>query len=597
MVETKLERFARAKAKDPVQEHLREHKDNWNQRTKKMLDAFKTLKKGVNGYPVPSLGINERSKITDPISQQLVDASHQLNQYFDEAFNELNGIIAEQQQYAQYHEEHRAKSNERKEAFANPDLIKVASGKLSRLWHYTKTPFGFGQKDRWIKKNMLVAAADLEANLKEIETFAVTPWDKTSTPDMVHRTESFLLSFLNHLVVPTVTLLKEQAPEIFEKPKEEGKTKAPRLERSPRLEKQHEPGEMNSADLAVNIFEKYVRQGQLKKITHIKSEIGLTGWYHRAKTISRLFDKEPFAGTTHIYAKDLGNGHVRLTPVTEEEFNIAISQYREEGTVPDLSDEQKQQIKEKTISDWERHVYKSGQSLINMFNELDDRSMFPLDMEKLDKKITKLIDKERVEFIAYIRDEWFDLSHAKLLYNRYQARLETIVNELLSLKMRIKVEKELRNKPIQLKKNAADYDDPITRWFKGKLLSIDSSIEKRFRKTLYESAISVRKTLNIFMDNIENGNDLKAFMINLINVAKEALLLIESVVALGEHYNNEVNIKRHNAKIKNEKLELVLISTSDLNKLLRFKLKLENMIDSVNLSSGPVAVVEEMEDD
>lgn len=227
MSQDELIALARNRAKDPVQEHLREHKDLWNKKISKLLSAIIELKRGINGHPVPTIGINERSKITEPIPDVLVSTSNQLKGYIDDAFNDLASIIAEQQQYAEYRIqakekriqeqttrlEHGEPANQNEisqVAMANDILIKEASGPLSRLWTYVKTPFQFSDKDRFARKNMLQAAAGIERKLVEIESLLVSK-NRDSIPNLIYTYPQPLVNdYIGNIVEPLINLAKKK---------------------------------------------------------------------------------------------------------------------------------------------------------------------------------------------------------------------------------------------------------------------------------------------------------------------------------------------------------------------------------------------------
>ncbi len=158
-------KLARKRAKDPIQEHLRQSKDEWNKYVSKFIETLKALKKGVNGYPVPVVGINDKSKITEPLPQSIPALIDHLAQEYLNVTNQAKRIVNEQTEYARHHEEsHKDKSEA-------DDLLfsKEASNRLTRMWSHIKTPFQLGDKDRWVRKNLLVATVEVETLLEKLD--------------------------------------------------------------------------------------------------------------------------------------------------------------------------------------------------------------------------------------------------------------------------------------------------------------------------------------------------------------------------------------------------------------------------------------------
>lgn len=116
-----MDKKARKKSTDPVQEALRTHKDKWNQAAKEFIDRMISFKRGLNGRGDPKYGLPPGS-IKDPLPGQVVSFLSQLASNFEQLASEAERIEQEQASYS----EHRRKP---KEAAIKNNLVKTASKK------------------------------------------------------------------------------------------------------------------------------------------------------------------------------------------------------------------------------------------------------------------------------------------------------------------------------------------------------------------------------------------------------------------------------------------------------------------------------------
>lgn len=196
--------LARKRSEDSAQEALREHKSQWNRAVSDFIDRSRdtrsasrliALKRALNGHPVPELGLTEKGTIKEPlpdvISQtldRLAGEYQQMAQEFSQIVNSGKGIVQEQLHYSQNRQQPMTPEQRQQAlmqmqqqqlpqesvASAHDELIKEAANPLTRLWAYIRTPFQFGDDDRFARKNILQSAADIQTRLIEVANRVLT---------------------------------------------------------------------------------------------------------------------------------------------------------------------------------------------------------------------------------------------------------------------------------------------------------------------------------------------------------------------------------------------------------------------------------------
>lgn len=118
-----MEKLARKKSEDPIQEALREHKSRWNVAAKEFIARVIAFKRAINGRGDVKYGLPPNN-IKDPLPQELVSFLSELSGNYTSLVDEASKIIQEQQ----YYSEHRKKPAEQKIATASSKTGKVQIG-------------------------------------------------------------------------------------------------------------------------------------------------------------------------------------------------------------------------------------------------------------------------------------------------------------------------------------------------------------------------------------------------------------------------------------------------------------------------------------
>jgi hypothetical protein len=213
--------IARKRSEDPAQEHLREHKAQWNQRVKAFIKMLIAAKKAMNGTPVTELGL-PKGDIKLPLPEQVASILDTLASEYSDLTHDAGSIISEQHHYSEARRKPQApkaqpQASPQAVAHRRNELVKMASDEFasygsnmfSRLWTYVATPFRFGDEDRWVRKNLLQAAVEIQSSLGDIGKFIVSS-DEDAIPQTVYHTRILMQTFLNDLANPILELSKHK---------------------------------------------------------------------------------------------------------------------------------------------------------------------------------------------------------------------------------------------------------------------------------------------------------------------------------------------------------------------------------------------------
>lgn len=222
-------------SKDPAQTSLKQHKKEWGEKVKKFNKMLIALKQAVNGIGVPPLNVPP-SRLHEPLPDEIPRLLNQLAQIYQSLTQEGLAIVQEQEQHAEQVGQRR--SQKTKETLEQPEeqpemspetrrgvpqpiggvtpvaaddsqpLVKEAANIFTRLWSYIKTPFQFGDQDRWARMRMLRATAELERLIKEIEhnLASTTP---NSIAQAVYLTKDLGRLVRNDLSEPLIQLFEK----------------------------------------------------------------------------------------------------------------------------------------------------------------------------------------------------------------------------------------------------------------------------------------------------------------------------------------------------------------------------------------------------
>ncbi len=168
-----MEKLARKKSQDPIQEKLREKKSLWNKEVSEFIDNLIHLKKMMNGWP--SKFHMERSSIGAPLPKSPETIIGALAGDFQDIANKGNDIVSSQIAYSQSRRKKTAPSGAPQPHVASLDydLVAEASNPLSRLLSKTKGPF-WGKspeaRHRKYRLTMLKMCAKLEDRFEILES-------------------------------------------------------------------------------------------------------------------------------------------------------------------------------------------------------------------------------------------------------------------------------------------------------------------------------------------------------------------------------------------------------------------------------------------
>lgn len=159
----------RKKSNDPVQEHLRQNKDAWNQRVSVFIDDLKQFKKLMNGFA--SKFNMEKSKIINPIPGDPNSVLSGLAGSFREIAEGGLSIVQEQAEYSKTRKQKKPSENLPKPTASYDYNLITEAGKLSRFLSSLKGPWFGNSPERRKKMYRLQLLKSVARLKKQYETF------------------------------------------------------------------------------------------------------------------------------------------------------------------------------------------------------------------------------------------------------------------------------------------------------------------------------------------------------------------------------------------------------------------------------------------
>lgn len=210
---------------DPAQEYLLQKKDKVNQEISTLISLWIDLKRAMNGYPAPGIGVSERNDIKFPLPGEIDQAQDRVRTLVDSILNQIDDVQKQQESYS------RTRRVSRKEkaqhpvsvapkteevdkgwegglktpenvpglASSNFVLVKEASTSFSRMMSHIFQAFNFKDKDRWLRLRMLRSSADIEDSLIDIEDLLLSK-EPNSIPKAVYTAKNAYYLIGNSLI-------------------------------------------------------------------------------------------------------------------------------------------------------------------------------------------------------------------------------------------------------------------------------------------------------------------------------------------------------------------------------------------------------------
>jgi hypothetical protein len=186
MIEKAAKARQRSKRKDPAQEAIVQGKDAINERTSKLIELLKELKRGWNGGPAPEIGISEKYNLTQPMPDEVANAAGAAQRELDGIIQGVRQLDTMQDNYSVGRTQkitERAKRTQQVAQQAEPapaappapttaaidfEFKKEASNPLTRAWSWIVAPF-HSEKGKWDRLRLLSSLARIDSNLKDID--------------------------------------------------------------------------------------------------------------------------------------------------------------------------------------------------------------------------------------------------------------------------------------------------------------------------------------------------------------------------------------------------------------------------------------------
>jgi hypothetical protein len=198
---------ARKRSEDPVQESLRQHKDEWNGEASLLIAQLIAFKRGLNGRGEPRVGLPP-SSIKNPLPNEVAQYLEQLTTRYEQLITDARNIIHEQENYANNRKKSQKELAEMGVTSGQIDeLTKYSSWWGSRVWTYVKNYTSpkywlFGEEDIKDRMNILSISVRVTQHFENIENHLVSK-DEDSIALAVHEFLKYTEIF-NKLLLPKV---------------------------------------------------------------------------------------------------------------------------------------------------------------------------------------------------------------------------------------------------------------------------------------------------------------------------------------------------------------------------------------------------------
>lgn len=123
---------SRKPSADPVQEKLRQSKDQWNKEVSLFIESLKSFKKLMNGFP--NKIFKQKSRITDPIPLDPVSIVSALASDYQDISQRANSIVSQQLEYSKTRRKKQVKQDPASTPPNVPDLSQQLSTPLVALF-------------------------------------------------------------------------------------------------------------------------------------------------------------------------------------------------------------------------------------------------------------------------------------------------------------------------------------------------------------------------------------------------------------------------------------------------------------------------------
>ena len=154
-----MDKEARSHSKDPVQEQLRQQKDEWNKEVSLLIAELIAFKRGMNGRGDKNFNIPP-SSIKDPLPAEVNSIKDLVNSQYSKILSDSSRISSFQEDY----------SKNRRKSYKQASFLKENSWWGSRIKSYISLLFKLHQAERKIKWRMITSSVELYESFKVFDT-------------------------------------------------------------------------------------------------------------------------------------------------------------------------------------------------------------------------------------------------------------------------------------------------------------------------------------------------------------------------------------------------------------------------------------------
>lgn len=205
-----MQKFSRSRAKDPIQEKLRQSKDAWNKQTSNFIGNLIDFKKAINGKEVPQKNL-PKVPIKEPFPSEITSFLSELSSNALKIIQEAEHIISEQEQYSNIKNNKQASSKE-EEIIKLSEMVSEAaifgqSWVGSRLWSKIKMMLS---DEKNFSTDILDGCKELIDKLKALEDSCLSATETSGAPEVFTNMQSCLHIFNNRVIENTLKIKNYQ---------------------------------------------------------------------------------------------------------------------------------------------------------------------------------------------------------------------------------------------------------------------------------------------------------------------------------------------------------------------------------------------------
>ncbi len=506
------------------------------------------------------------------------------------------------------------------------DLTKEAATPLGRMWTYLKTPFMFGDEDRFARKDMLKSSAELYKLLGQIGK-TVLSREPNAIPEFVYNVEQLATRFKSEIQQPLFALREAKAAEQKalvpkeEKPSEKPAEKPAEKPKTESLKTEKPTTPITDAD-RFPLFVEFSVKKYKDIIVALDKIVGVPGKkIDTSRKESGVLRREYGFSTRDERQQAMLSLHNAKLP-DEWGVKVSVQRAREAEPVEEVLVEETK--KEPVVEAPTKPVVEAPPEIVepetappvppdvNRNEQVDTADRFSMiqtwadEIEQLDVRggsasMIGELSREGIEFDIHdyvVRLIQFELSFRELLreargvmfeggqisedlYNSIYQQYESIKSLFDALIKAVSQAKQIQSAKkagaitLELHKVA---QARVSRWLQRQWISLMKPQDYRTRITADRQITSLGASLDRFMDELQKRNvPVDVLMAQFASSAESLSGLLDTAINLADIHNSRAYIVQLRAKSRRQASPVAIIAERHVTKMKRLKDELETL--------------------